>query len=186
MQSTSQSGDGRSSIWFFNRVIRNFPCLDSSSPDSTPPQYFEKEKAFVESDLIAAVDPLRKAALQEIFASDAWVYQNAPLDSTKLREMRLHDENDSKLFKCLFSSICSKKIDHNTKALEHLEEHLGHKGYACSEWYELHFPAKDPLISNLVVERFVGSMTWKSTRRRIQLGSSPVLTTGMQQIGPRP
>jgi hypothetical protein len=87
----------------------------------------------VSDELRAAVRPEYSLKLEAIFASDAWIQRNQPLDVILIKAMLHKVRTKPSHFECPFTG-CGKEDTQSTKATEHIEEHLGHRGFFCDIW----------------------------------------------------
>jgi hypothetical protein len=87
----------------------------------------------VSDELRATILPQYSTKLEAIFASAPWVQQNRPLDAALIKELLHKVRTKPSHFECPFQG-CSEEDTQSTKATEHIEEHLGHRGFICSIW----------------------------------------------------
>jgi hypothetical protein len=87
----------------------------------------------VSDELRASVLPKYTLPLEAIFASAPWIQQNQPLNAILIKAMLHKVRIKPSLFACPFQG-CPEEDTHATKATEHIEEHLGHRGFDCDIW----------------------------------------------------
>ena len=82
-------------------------------------------------ELIQAIDSQYLATLQEIFKTRQWLHQNEPL-AREIIKMLCPKVPATKKFRCVFCPDIS--FGQSTKAVEHIEKHLGLRPFDCMTW----------------------------------------------------
>jgi len=103
-----------------------------SSPSlSTSPQFYQKDQLQVQMNLIQAVDSQYLGTLQEIFNTHQWLHQTEPLGREAIKALCPKDPVTKK-FGCVFCQGLA--LGQSTKAVEHIQQHLGLYPFDCTTW----------------------------------------------------
>lgn len=82
-------------------------------------------------ELIQAIDNQYLGILQDIFNTRQWLHQNEPL-GREIIKMLCPKVPATKRFRCVFCP--DKTFEQSTKAVEHIEKHLGLHPFDCMNW----------------------------------------------------
>ena len=103
----------------------------SPSTSSQTPQFYLKDQLQVQRALIQAIDNQYLCTLQEVFKTRQWLYQNEPLNRETIKTLCPKDP-ETKKFGCVFCPELS--FGQSTKAVEHIQQHLGLHPFDCTTW----------------------------------------------------
>ena len=103
----------------------------SPSTSSKYTQFYLKDQLQVQRASIQAINGQYLCTLEEIFKTRQWLYQNEPLSRETIKTLCPKDPETKK-----FSRVFCLELlfTQSTKAVEHIQQHLGLHPFDCTTW----------------------------------------------------
>jgi hypothetical protein len=103
----------------------------SSFTSSQQASFYVKDQLQVQKELIQAIDHQYLPILQDVFRTHQWLYQEEPLPRDTVKTLCPKDPGTRKFY-CVFCPTVS--FAQSTKAVEHIQQHLGMRPFDCMTW----------------------------------------------------